>query len=127
MVQLSSLDISVYFIEFSENIEGLKNAPMREKEQNVKKTIKTITRLEKYISSMFKDFKTATLLEKAKLELAEVSRMSKKKDASVQNFNRLVSNANRYFDIALRDFRVEFAKSNDFISHDRKIKDPLAQ
>lgn len=125
MVQFSSLDISVFFNEFSENIEGLKNSSMREKEQLVKKTIKIVDRFEKYISAVIRDPKAATLLEKAKFDLAEVSKLSKKKDASILNVNRLVLNAARYFDIVLRDFKVEFAKSNDFISHDRKIVDPL--
>ncbi|PCJ58469.1 MAG: hypothetical protein COA79_13190 [Planctomycetota bacterium] len=127
MVQLSSLDMSVYFNEFSENIECIKNAPMREKEQNIKKTIKTIIRFEKYINTVFKDFKTATLLEKAKLELGEVIKLSKKKDASIQNINRYIASATRYYEIALRDFKIQFAKSNDFISHDRKIIDPLSK
>lgn len=86
------------------------------KEQVLKKTAKVFAKLDRIIDSP-DGLKARALMEKAKNEINNAMKVFKKKDFSQTILHRHLINANRYFDIAMKDFVETFEKNHSYIAH----------
>lgn len=112
--------------EFKSCIAEAKGGFEKEKEAALKKALKTVTKVEKIFSSSTEGHKAIAIMEKVKDEINNSVKLLKKKESGEHLLNRSYLNAQRYYDIAVKDFVENFIKSHANIDHTNVVEEEEA-
>ena len=109
--------------EFKACIVEAKSGFEKEKEQALKKALKSVNRIEKIFSTSTEGHKAIAIVEKVKDEINNSLKSLKRKEPSENFLNRSITSAARYYDIAVKDFIENFIRSHDNIDHSNVVEE----